>query len=65
MNESAVLPPAKATFLCDGAGADVVCQFLEQYFIIFDSPNRQSLLDAYHEHALLSMSMPNISQAGR
>ncbi|XP_064537166.1 nuclear RNA export factor 1 [Drosophila montana] len=65
LNESAVLPPAKASFLCDSAGAEVVRQFLDQYFNIFDSDNRQPLLDAYHEHALLSMSMPSVSQAGR
>lgn len=65
MNESPVLPPGKASFLCDSAGAEVVRQFLEQYFNIFDSDSRQPLLDAYHEHALLSMSMPNVSQAGR
>ncbi|KAM8720738.1 hypothetical protein ACLKA7_006730 [Drosophila subpalustris] len=65
LNESGVLPPAKASFLCDSAGAEVVRQFLDQYFNIFDSGNRQPLLDAYHEHALLSMSMPSMSQAGR
>ncbi|KAH8400462.1 hypothetical protein KR222_000452 [Zaprionus bogoriensis] len=64
MSESAVLPPGKASFLCDSAGAEVVRQFLEQYFNIFDSGNRQPLLDAYHELALLSMSMPSANQAG-
>ncbi|KAH8279032.1 hypothetical protein KR044_002740 [Drosophila immigrans] len=65
-NESfGVMPPAKASFLCDSAGAEVVRQFLDQYFNIFDAGNRQPLLDAYHEHALLSMSMPSMSQAGR
>ncbi|XP_034119085.1 nuclear RNA export factor 1 isoform X2 [Drosophila nasuta] len=62
---SGVMPPAKASFLCDSAGAELVRQFLEQYFNIFDSGNRQPLLDAYHEHALLSMSMPPMSQGGR
>ncbi|XP_017869855.1 PREDICTED: nuclear RNA export factor 1 isoform X2 [Drosophila arizonae] len=65
LNESSVLPPAKASFLCDSAGADVVRQFLDQYFSIFDSDNRQPLLDAYHEHAMLSISMPSVSQSGR
>lgn len=32
-------------------------QFLEQYFIIFDSENRQPLLNAYHENALFSSTM--------
>lgn len=50
------LPPAKASFLCDNAGAEIVRQFLEQYFILYDSDNRQQLLDAYHEHAMLSLT---------
>ncbi|XP_037727495.1 nuclear RNA export factor 1 isoform X2 [Drosophila subpulchrella] len=55
----------KASFLCDNAGAEVVRQFLDQYFRIFDSDNRQSLLDAYHENAMLSITMPSANQAGR
>lgn len=53
------LPPAKASFLCDTAGADIVRQFLEQYFIIYDSDNRQPLLEAYHEHAMISLTVVN------
>ncbi|EDS33177.1 conserved hypothetical protein [Culex quinquefasciatus] len=53
------LPPAKASFLCDAAGADIVRQFLEQYFIIYDSDNRQPLLEAYHEHAMISLTVVN------
>ncbi|KAH8387156.1 hypothetical protein KR093_005063 [Drosophila rubida] len=62
---SGIMPTTKASFLCDSAGAEVVRQFLDQYFNIFDAGNRQPLLDAYHEHALLSISMPSMSQAGR
>jgi Nuclear transport factor 2 (NTF2) domain len=50
------LPVARASFLCDPNGAEIVRQFLEQYFLIFDSGNRQPLLDAYHEHAMFSMT---------
>lgn len=53
------LPEAKASFLCDNAGAEIVRQFLEQYFILYDSDNRQQLLDAYHEHAMLSLTCTN------
>ncbi|XP_034474938.1 nuclear RNA export factor 1-like [Drosophila innubila] len=63
--ESVVLPTTKASFMCNIDGAEVLRQFLEQYFNIFDSGNRQPLLDAYHDHALLSMSMPSMTQAGR
>uniref|UniRef100_A0A182SC22 NTF2 domain-containing protein n=1 Tax=Anopheles maculatus TaxID=74869 RepID=A0A182SC22_9DIPT len=48
------LPDAKASFLCDAGGSDIVRQFLEQYFAIYDSDNRQPLLEAYHEHAMFS-----------
>ncbi|XP_017135966.1 nuclear RNA export factor 1 [Drosophila miranda] len=62
---SGTMPTTQASFLCDNAGADVVRQFLDQYFNIFDMESRQSLLDAYHEHAMLSITMPNASHAGR
>ncbi|XP_015011034.2 nuclear RNA export factor 1 isoform X1 [Drosophila erecta] len=65
LNEQGRLLETKASYLCDVAGAEVVRQFLDQYFRIFDSENRQSLLDAYHENAMLSISMPSASQAGR
>ncbi|XP_052850287.1 nuclear RNA export factor 1 isoform X3 [Drosophila gunungcola] len=64
LNESGRILDTKASFLCDNAGADVVRQFLDQYFRIFDSDNRQSLLDAYHENSMLSITMPSASQAG-
>lgn len=50
------IPQAKASFLCDVNGQDIVRQFLEQYFIIYDSADRQPLIQAYHEHALFSMT---------
>ncbi|XP_017045756.1 nuclear RNA export factor 1 isoform X2 [Drosophila ficusphila] len=55
----------KSCYLCDNSGAEVVRQFLDQYFQIFDSDSRQSLLDAYHEQAMLSITMPSANQAGR
>nr|NP_524660.1 small bristles, isoform A [Drosophila melanogaster]Q9U1H9.2 RecName: Full=Nuclear RNA export factor 1; AltName: Full=Protein small bristles; AltName: Full=Protein tip-associating [Drosophila melanogaster]AAF47959.3 small bristles, isoform A [Drosophila melanogaster]CAB64382.2 tip associating protein [Drosophila melanogaster]CAC41645.1 nuclear RNA export factor 1 (NXF1) [Drosophila melanogaster] len=65
LSEQGRLLETKASYLCDVAGAEVVRQFLDQYFRIFDSGNRQALLDAYHEKAMLSISMPSASQAGR
>ncbi|XP_004531112.1 nuclear RNA export factor 1 [Ceratitis capitata] len=63
--EATALPPAKASFLCDPNGTDIIRQFLEQYFLIFDSDNRQPLLDAYHDQAMLSLMVPPASQVGR
>lgn len=59
LEDGVKLPAPKASFLCDAAGAEIVRQFLEQYFIIFDSASRQPLLDAYHEQAMFSMTIGN------
>lgn len=32
-------------------------QFLQAYFEVFDSPNRQPLIQAYHESAVMSLTM--------
>ncbi|XP_050071906.1 nuclear RNA export factor 1 [Anopheles maculipalpis] len=56
------LPDAKASFLCDAGGSDIVRQFLEQYFAIYDSDNRQPLLEAYHEHAMFSHTVNSFNQ---
>lgn len=51
------LPPSRQTCLCTEDGQAIVRQFLEQYFAIFDSDNRQPLVQAYHEKALFSLTM--------
>ncbi|CAO1332196.1 unnamed protein product [Diamesa hyperborea] len=50
------LPQVKTAFLCNQGGAEIVQKFLVQYFELYDSDNRQQLLDAYHEHAMLSIT---------
>lgn len=50
------LPPTQRLFVVESGVHQLVNQFLEQYFTIFDSENRQLLLDAYHEQAYFSMS---------
>ena len=35
---------------------ELVFVFQEEYFKVYDSDNRQALLDAYHENAMMSMS---------
>lgn len=59
------LPVPKASFLCDPAGADIIRQFLEQYFIVYDSASRQPLLDAYHENAMFSMTVGAYQQGSQ
>ncbi|CRL06807.1 CLUMA_CG019592, isoform A [Clunio marinus] len=53
------LPPWKAAYLCDPSGSELVQKFLEQYFILYDSDNRQQLLEAYHEQAIFSLTATN------
>ncbi|KAL2761321.1 nuclear RNA export factor 2 [Daubentonia madagascariensis] len=36
----------------------LVLQFLQQYYLIFDYGDRQGLLDAYHEEACFSLTIP-------
>ncbi|EDW77201.1 uncharacterized protein Dwil_GK22058 [Drosophila willistoni] len=67
LRQEAMLPIAKVknSFICNSDGAKVVRQFIDQYFSIFDSENRQLLLDAYHEDAMLSISTPSAHQVGK
>ncbi|XP_055390592.1 nuclear RNA export factor 1 [Condylostylus longicornis] len=65
VEENKNLPKPEASYFCNAAGVDIVREFLKQYFLIYDSENRQPLLDAYHEQAMLSLSVPLASQSGR
>ncbi|KAK9883572.1 hypothetical protein WA026_001749 [Henosepilachna vigintioctopunctata] len=55
--EEHTLPPSSQTFLCNAEGGATVRQFLEQYFQLLDSDNRQLLVQAYHENAVFSLTM--------
>lgn len=56
---AAQLPPYKQAFLCNPAGSELVQKFLEQYFVYYDSDNRQQLLEAYHDQATFSITATN------
>ncbi|KAL9953113.1 hypothetical protein ACROYT_G040473 [Oculina patagonica] len=49
------LPSSKESFLGDPAIKELVLQFLEQYFKVYDTEDRQGLLEAYHDQAIFSM----------
>ena len=53
---SSDLPTAVPKMLKNEAAGGVVLTFLEQFFKLYDSDNRQPLLDAYHEEAMFSLS---------
>ncbi|GLH15429.1 Nuclear RNA export factor 1 [Gryllus bimaculatus] len=57
VSEEVKLPPYVVSFVCSPEGQQVAKQFLEQYFNIYDSDNRQAIGDAYHENAHFSLAI--------
>ncbi|KAL1131964.1 hypothetical protein AAG570_011575, partial [Ranatra chinensis] len=53
------LPKSQASFMCDISGSELVRQFLQQYYQIYDSDSRQPLTQAYHDQAQFSMDVFN------
>jgi nuclear RNA export factor len=54
--EDQQLPRSKGSFLCAEEGMPLVQQFLEQYYQLYDSDNRQPLVNAYHNDAMFSLT---------
>ncbi|XP_019500966.1 PREDICTED: nuclear RNA export factor 1 [Hipposideros armiger] len=52
------LPPCKGSYFGTETLKNLVLHFLQQYYAIYDSGNRQRLLDAYHDGACCSLSIP-------
>ncbi|CAK6449640.1 unnamed protein product [Pipistrellus nathusii] len=53
-----MLPPCKGSYFGTEALKNLVLHFLQQYYAIYDSGNRKRLLDAYHDGACCSLSIP-------
>ncbi|ELK23462.1 Nuclear RNA export factor 1 [Myotis davidii] len=53
-----MLPPCKGSYFGTETLKTLVLHFLQQYYAIYDSGNRQRLLDAYHDGACCSLSIP-------
>ncbi|XP_023024075.2 nuclear RNA export factor 1 [Leptinotarsa decemlineata] len=49
-------PSPKKNYFCDADGLDVVNQFLERYFMVYDSNNRKMLQELYHKNAMFSLN---------
>ncbi|XP_051536491.1 nuclear RNA export factor 1-like [Myxocyprinus asiaticus] len=58
----AVLPPCKPSYFCSEDIKSIILCFLQQYYNVYDSGDRQPLLDAYHDGATFSLSIPYIVQ---
>uniref|UniRef100_A0A674BTJ8 Nuclear RNA export factor 1 n=1 Tax=Salmo trutta TaxID=8032 RepID=A0A674BTJ8_SALTR len=52
------LPPCKPSYFCSEEIKTPIVGFLQQYYSVYDSGDRQPLLDAYHDGATFSLSMP-------
>ncbi|KAJ7996756.1 hypothetical protein DPEC_G00240320 [Dallia pectoralis] len=54
----AALPPCKPSYFCSEEIKSAILAFLQQYYSVYDSGDRQPLLDAYHDGAAFSLSVP-------
>uniref|UniRef100_A0A6Q2YXM6 Nuclear RNA export factor 1 n=1 Tax=Esox lucius TaxID=8010 RepID=A0A6Q2YXM6_ESOLU len=54
----AALPPCKPSYFCSEEIKSAILGFLQQYYSVYDSGDRQPLLDAYHDGAAFSLSVP-------
>jgi len=53
---SSDMPATVPKMIKNEAASGVILTFLEQFFKLYDSDNRQPLLEAYHESAMFSLS---------
>ena len=53
---TAIIPPSQGSHFVNNEVQDLVVKFLKEYYTLYDSDNRQPLIDAYHEHALFSLN---------
>ncbi|XP_036380703.1 nuclear RNA export factor 1-like [Megalops cyprinoides] len=52
------LPPCKGSYFNSDDIKSLILRFLQQYYSIYDSADRQPLLDAYHDGACFSICIP-------
>ncbi|XP_076972045.1 nuclear RNA export factor 1 isoform X2 [Tamandua tetradactyla] len=57
-----MLPACKGSHFGTDNLKSLVLHFLQQYYAIYDSGDRQGLLDAYHDGACCSLSIPSTPQ---
>uniref|UniRef100_A0A673AV54 Nuclear RNA export factor 1 n=1 Tax=Sphaeramia orbicularis TaxID=375764 RepID=A0A673AV54_9TELE len=56
------IPPCKGSCFGSDEIKALILRFLQQYYSIYDSADRQPLLDAYHDGASLSLTTPYSTQ---
>ncbi|XP_060783912.1 nuclear RNA export factor 1 isoform X2 [Neoarius graeffei] len=52
------IPPCKGSYFVSAEVKEFILRFLHQFYSVYDSGNRQPLLDAYHDGACFSLSLP-------
>lgn len=62
---SSNIPLCKGSHFVSNEIQGLIQRFLEQYYSIYDSGDRQPLLEAYHESACFSLCLPSISNPSR
>ncbi|XP_033067201.1 nuclear RNA export factor 2 isoform X1 [Trachypithecus francoisi] len=58
IDRSKIMKPCKENFTGSETLKHLVLQFLQQYYSIYDSGDRQGLLGAYHDEACFSLAIP-------
>ncbi|XP_023053086.1 nuclear RNA export factor 2 isoform X1 [Piliocolobus tephrosceles] len=58
IDSSEIMKPCKKNFTGSETLKHLVLQFLQQYYSIYDSGDRQGLLGAYHDEACFSLAIP-------
>eukprot|EP00066_Takifugu_rubripes_P019544 XP_011608810.1 PREDICTED: nuclear RNA export factor 1 isoform X1 [Takifugu rubripes] len=56
------IPPCKGSCFCSDDIKALILRFLQQYYSVYDSGDRQPLLDAYHDGASFSLTTPYSTQ---
>jgi len=59
------LPPVQMKMTCNQTVEPVILQFLQEYFKVYDSGNREPLMNAYHEEAVMSLHANYLSTGRR
>ncbi|XP_067313113.1 nuclear RNA export factor 1 isoform X2 [Pseudorasbora parva] len=59
------MPPCKGSCFVSNEIQGVIQRFLQHYYCVYDSGDRQPLLEAYHDSACFSLCLPPINNPSR
>jgi hypothetical protein len=64
VSEPSKMPDVRGSCYCNEEAKKVILRFWELYVSIYDTDNRQPLLEAYHDLASMSMMCSYVTQGG-